>query len=469
MLAPPSRLAALLVAATLSACVTPQSPPPIAAQPVQLADGRTIAPGAQAGLDGRSIELTLVQIDVPRGKEIGRISSQIGTMCTGGGVTGPIHQQQPRTQDRSSEWNDTFYRVMSGHGFRVAGDPSQLFDKQRDDGGELQFGLSITEMDMDIRALCDFTGRHLVGIRGKSRITVEWQVFDPVRRQVILRKRNEGKFETSETIAPDHKVMMQLAFADAANQLATSPELRRTMTERAPLPSPMARTAAEDRSRIPLRRAALSQQPINTHIDRLRSATVLIESSDTSHGSGFIISEDGLMITNRHVVGSQRFVRVRLVSGRAVVGEVLRSHDLRDVALVKLEGSGYPVMAVRETPVTVTEEVYAIGAPQQRQLAWTVTRGVVSAWRAASPPVRPFDLIQADVAIHGGNSGGPLLDKQGNLVAISVIGWAPDPNNPSANTSLNGFIPILDGLEKLGIDLLDPAEYQRRRSLAASQ
>lgn len=461
----PSRLAALILIATLPACVAPKSPPAIAAKPVQLADGSTIAPGQQSGLDGRSIELSVVQIDVPRGREIGRVSGEIGTMCTGVGVMGPILQQQPRSQDRSSEWSDTFYRVMSGHGFRVAGDPGQLFGKQREEGGELQFGLSITEMDMDVRALCDFTGRHMVGIRGKSRVTVDWQVFDPVRRQVILRQRNEGKFETTDAISPDQKLLMQLAFADATNQLAVSPELRKMMTERAPLPQPGAPAIAQDRSRIPLRRMGLSQQPINTHIDRLRSATVLIESSDTGHGSGFIVSEDGLMITNRHVVGGQRFVRVRLVSGRSVVGEVLRTHDLRDVALVKLEGSGYPVMALRETPVTVTEEVYAIGAPRERILAWTVTRGVVSAWRPAQLPGRPFDLIQSDVSIHGGNSGGPMLDRQGNLVAIAVAGYAFGADK-QGNENLNLFIPILDGLEKLGIDLVDPAEFQRRRNLA---
>ncbi|MFN3400220.1 MAG: hypothetical protein ACK4Z4_07765, partial [Ferrovibrio sp.] len=97
-----SRLAALALSATLSACVAPKSPPAIAAKPVQLADGSTIAPGQQSGLDGRSIELSVVQIDVPRGKEIGRVSGEIGTMCTGVGVMGPILQQQPRSQDRSS-------------------------------------------------------------------------------------------------------------------------------------------------------------------------------------------------------------------------------------------------------------------------------------------------------------------------------------------------------------------------------
>ncbi|PJI39073.1 serine protease [Ferrovibrio sp.] len=468
MLALPSRLAALALTAVISACVTAKPPPPIAAKPVQLADGRTIAPGEQTGLDGRSIELARIQIDIPRGTEIGRLRGQFGNRCHGVRL-GPIHQEQPRTPQRSSEWNDTFYRVMSGHGFRVAGNPNQLFNTSQQDEGDLQFGLTISEIKLEMSAVCDFFTEQAVGMRGDAKVAMEWQVFDPVRRQVILRQRGEGRFEATETVALDPAVILQLAFADAANRLAVSPELRKMMTERAPLPQPGSQSVAQDLARIPLRRATLSQQPIDTQIDRLRSATVLIEIGSGGHGSGFIVTEDGLMITNKHVVGGQRFVRVRLVSGRVVMGEVIRQHELRDVALVKMEGSGYPVMAIRETPVAVTEEVYAIGAPQQRQLAWTVTRGVVSAWRPAQLPRRPFDLIQADVAIHGGNSGGPLLDRQGNLVAIAVMGWAPDPNNPSANTSLNGFIPILDGLEKLGIELVDPAEFQRRRNLTASQ
>ncbi|QDO97918.1 trypsin-like peptidase domain-containing protein [Ferrovibrio terrae] len=465
MLVLPPRLLALALVATISACVTPASPPPIAARPVQLADGSTVQPGAQSGLDGRSVELARVQIDIPRGTEIGRLQGQFGNKCRGVRL-GPIHQEQPRTPARSNEWNDTFYRVMSGHGFRVAGNPNQLFDTAQQEEGDLQFGLTISEMKLEMRAVCDFFSENAVGMRGNAKVAMEWQVFDPVRRQVILKQRGEGGFEATETVALDPLVILQLAFADAANQLAVSPELRRMMTERAPLPQPGARPAAEDRARIPLRRVALSQQPINSHIDRLRSATVLIDTGD-SHGSGFIVSEDGLMITNKHVVGGQRFVRVVLVSGRTVVGEVLRQHELRDVALVKLEGSGYPAMTIRETPVTVTEEVYVIGAPRFKQLAWTVTRGVVSAWRPARLPGQPFDLIQADVAVHGGNSGGPMLDRHGNLVGITVAGYAMGENK--SNASLNLFIPILDGLEKLGVDLVDPAEFQRRRNLAASQ
>src|SRR3546814_13444327 len=102
---------------------------------------------------------------------------------------------------------------------------------------------------------------------------------------------------------------------------------------------------------------------------------------------------------------------------RAVVGEVLQVDEQRDVALVKLEGAGYPALPVRETPVRVAEEVYAVGAPRMKELGWTVTRGVVSSYRLAMPPEQ-LDYIQADVSVHGGNSGGPLLDRAGNGVGI---------------------------------------------------
>lgn len=452
--------AALLAIALLASCQTVQ-PPPIAAKPVQLADGETVVPAEQAGLDSRVIELSRVQVDIPRGTEIGRMSGQFGNKCLGV-RTGPIYQEKPRVTEGSNEWNDTFYRVMNGHGYRVADGPNQLFQARRN--AELQFGVIITEMKVDASAVCDFFSERAVGMRATSRVAVEWQVFDPVQRQVILKQRGEGAFQSTQTLALDGQMALQHAFADAVNKLAALPELRTIMlTKREVKPAPVAVGSGAGQGKLPLRRLGNFQSAIDNQIDRLRSATVLIEVGASGHGSGFIVSEDGLMITNRHVSAGQRFLRVRLVSGRTVVGEVLREHEQRDVALVKLEGSGYPTIPIRETPVRITEEVYAIGAPQRREFAWTVTRGVVSAWRPAKPPAQLFDEIQADVAIHGGNSGGPLLDKQGNLVAICVTGFGKD------NMSINQFIPILDGLEKLGLELLDAPEFERRRRVASGQ
>ncbi|WP_374299953.1 S1C family serine protease [Ferrovibrio sp.] len=448
----------------LAACVNqePLAPPVIVATSVALPDGTQVTP-TSAGPETRVVGLQRVQFDVPRGSEIGVIRKLPFTVCEGGNL-GRIFHDEGRFLSRSKEWQDIFHRIVTGHGYRAAGAPDSLFSEQGRDDAEYLFGANIRATRTEAVLVCDFIDAHIIGITGNSTISVEWQIFDPVNRRVVHKATIDGRYQTTATIPADPVLLVQSAFADSVNKLAADPAVRAVVSQR-PLRdmAPQKGIVSAD-GRRPLARQPLSQVAIDAHIDRLRSATVLIESGDASHGSGFIVSEDGLVITNQHVVSGQRFVRVRLVSGRAVIGEVLRRQDIRDVALIKLEGRGYPAMPIRETPVRVAEEVYAIGAPQMTALAWTVTRGVVSAYRPAMPPER-LDMIQADVPIHGGNSGGPLLDRQGNVVGITVAGYAM--GKEQRNAGLNLFIPILDGLDKLGLELADPAAYERWRRTAA--
>lgn len=454
----------VLIGLLLAACVNrePLAPPAIVATAVALPDGTQVTP-TSTGPETRVVGLQRVQFDVPRGSEIGVVRKMPFTVCEGGALGRIIHDEG-RFLSRSKEWQDIFHRIVTGHGYRAAGAPDSLFSEQGREDAEYLFGANIRSSRTEAVLVCDFIDAHIIGITGNSTITVEWQIFDPVNRRVVHKAMVEGRYQTTSTIPYDPVLLVQLAFADSVNKLAADPATRALVSQRPQRDLTPSRGTVSADSRRPLARQALSQSSIEAHIDRLRSATVLIEAGDTGHGSGFIVSEDGLVVTNQHVVSGQRFVRVKLVSGRSVIGEVLRRHELRDVALVKLEGRGYPAMSIRESPVRVAEEVYAIGAPQMTALAWTVTRGVVSAYRPAMPPEQ-MDMIQADVPIHGGNSGGPLLDRQGNVVGITVAGYAM--GKEQRNAGLNLFIPILDGLDKLGLDLADPAAYERWRRTAA--
>jgi S1-C subfamily serine protease len=458
--------ATLLAAGAFTACVTPPVPPPVAvATHAEVTDSTAESRAALAG--SRVIDLARVQFDIPRGTEIGNVRKPPFFVCEGAEWGRAVYEDS-RYSSRSVEWKDNFHRVMTGHGYQIAGAPGQLFEERNAVEPDFLVGANVTHLRIDGDLVCSPFQARVQGMKGTGVIAVEWQVFDPVSRRVVHQVKVEGRYETPATIPNHNPILMYMAFGDAANKLALDPKLREIVSQQRPSAASAARNSDPDaKTRWPLRRLPLLQQPINDNIDRLRSATVLVETG-SGHGSGFLITEDGFMVTNKHVVGGQRFVRVRLVSGRTVVGEVVRLHELRDVALVKLEGSGYTPMAVRETPVKVTEDVYVIGAPRLPQLAWTVTRGVVSAWRPARLPSQPYDLIQSDVAIHGGNSGGPMLDRQGNLVGIAVAGYAFGPDK-QGNDSVNLFIPILDGLDKLGLELVEPTEYQRRRSAAAGQ
>ena len=150
-------------------------------------------------------------------------------------------------------------------------------------------------------------------------------------------------------------------------------------------------------------------------------------------------------MTNHHVVGNSQFLRLTLLTGRKILGEVIRRHPKRDIAIIQVERSGQIPIPIRTEPLKIAEEVYAIGSPLYRKLSGTVTKGIVSKFATNRAGMED---IQADVDIQGGNSGGPLLDNKGNVVGISYAGFGP-PGKFSAG--VNFFIPIADALRRLNI------------------
>ncbi len=175
----------------------------------------------------------------------------------------------------------------------------------------------------------------------------------------------------------------------------------------------------------------------------MRSAVVTIFAGDR-YGSGFIISKDGYLLTNEHVVGDATFVQVKFVTGREVAGEVIRVNKVRDVALVKLEKDVYPYLPLGDSSgVDIGSEVYAIGTPLLKDLSQTVTKGIVSSFRITDD----IRYIQSDVNIHPGNSGGPLVSAQNGVVGVCVSGFGFGP----ITLGLNYFIPIEEAIETLRI------------------
>jgi S1-C subfamily serine protease len=155
-------------------------------------------------------------------------------------------------------------------------------------------------------------------------------------------------------------------------------------------------------------------------------------------------------LTNQHVVQDNKFVTIKLTTGRQMPGEVLRSHKARDVALVKVNEAAMAALPLQLEPPDVAAEVYAVGTPQDEKYSTTITKGIVSAYRTDND----LKLIQSDAAIHGGSSGGAMVDRFGNVVAISVSGLTVSERK--VGTSINFFIPIADALKFLAIELVEP-------------
>jgi serine protease Do len=133
-------------------------------------------------------------------------------------------------------------------------------------------------------------------------------------------------------------------------------------------------------------------------------------------GSGFILSTDGYVMTNAHVVEGADEVLVTLTDKREFKAKIIGSDKRTDVAVVKIDATGLPAVKIGDvTKLKVGEWVMAIGSPFG--LENTVTAGIVSAKQRDTGEYLPF--IQTDVAINPGNSGGPLINMRGEVVGIN--------------------------------------------------
>ena len=140
----------------------------------------------------------------------------------------------------------------------------------------------------------------------------------------------------------------------------------------------------------------------------------------TGQGSGFIVSKDGYILTNNHVVGAADKIKVKLQNGREFLAKKIGTDPQSDVAVVKIEGDDFPFLPVGDSDkLEVGEWVIAIGNPFG--LAQTVTVGVVSAKGRSRVGLADYeDFIQTDAAINPGNSGGPLINLRGQAVGMNT-------------------------------------------------
>jgi serine protease Do len=139
-------------------------------------------------------------------------------------------------------------------------------------------------------------------------------------------------------------------------------------------------------------------------------------------GSGFIVSPDGYIVTNAHVVENAEEITVRFTDKRELQAKVIGADTRSDVAVIKVDASGLPVVKIGDTKkLRVGEWVIAIGSPFG--FANTVTAGIISATSrenlSGDPNLDAVPFIQTDVAVNPGNSGGPLLNMRGEVIGIN--------------------------------------------------
>jgi serine protease Do len=174
-------------------------------------------------------------------------------------------------------------------------------------------------------------------------------------------------------------------------------------------------------------------------------------------GSGVIISPDGYIVTNNHVVDGAMEVRVTLNDRRSFPAKVIGTDKLTDLAVVKIDAKNLPTIAWGDsTKLVPGQSVLAIGSPFG-YFRDSVTRGIVSATNRANPytddPRKPGGFIQTDAAINPGNSGGPLVNAHGELIGINTFLISNTGAFAGAGFAIptQTIHPVVDSLIKNGV------------------
>jgi S1-C subfamily serine protease len=181
--------------------------------------------------------------------------------------------------------------------------------------------------------------------------------------------------------------------------------------------------------------AATTTTTANRVYDKANPAVVTIR-GNSALGSGFIISSDGYVVTNAHVLkGQPAVVTLIMADGKTEIpADVVEfGKDGLDLALLKINrrGQKFPTVALSKTTSRVGDNAYAIGTPMDEAFKNTFTTGIVSAIRADGK------YVQHNAAINKGNSGGPLLNDRGEVIGVNTLGIGRATGNVGLSLALS--------------------------------
>jgi serine protease Do len=308
---------------------------------------------------------------------------------------------------------------------KYVSDDSAFASQSSSNSADLRVGFSLTAMENNFCMLPP-------ELSGNARIMLKAEVFSNQLQKVVYSRSIQGSFASSGKMKDTlfHKQLLTIVL----DQMFADPAYVAAFRDSGPA------VAADTSGQLAVKNGNKPKDMVKNNSKGLLSAVVTVENAGVS-GSGFYIGGEGYVISNQHVVGDAKYVKIRLPGGYAVPGEVVRRDVARDVALIKTNIEPPVPVFIRRDSAKVGDEVYAVGSPFGSALSNTVTRGVFSGVRKTNEQT----YIQSDVAVNPGNSGGPLVDADGALIGIAAKKMQGD--------GIGMFIPINEALETLGLNL----------------
>lgn len=321
-------------------------------------------------------------------------------------------------------FNEVANEELREAGYQVIGSERLLFDV--DEQWKAQFLLGARITDIKYNTYDDYRS-----VKNETTLSVKWELFDKSTREVIFRKKTLGDAELTDSLGTES---IFLAFRYALRQLLAD----KSFVNKLILNDKKSETPEKD---IFIEQTSLPQFENSSELVKRIIESVVTIKVEYGHASGFIISKEGYVITNNHVVEAKNIIDVILAQGIILQANVIRTNPEYDLALLKIEGLNFKALPLGDKEdYLIGTDVFAIGTPAKISLAQSVTSGVLSGIRT----IENRNLLQTDASINPGNSGGPLINSKGKVIGVVQMGMREQEE-------LNFCIPIDVALSKLGI------------------
>lgn len=376
--------------------------------------------------DRSQIQLKKVVVKVRRGEEVGTIH--------GGALNIPIEKFHWKRggyiQSDTFELDEAFRDELESANYEVVGNPDAIFTDPGDWKADYMVAALIKDIKMNLYYPLSGWG-DMTTSRGDCYLNVEWQIYSRLTREVVLTLRSEGSHKQKKATKYGADDVYTDAFAYAVRNLLAKKEFYNLV-------------AVKPENKMegfiaPLQ--VISKEEGELDLVESASSVVTIFAGMAS-GSGFVLSDDGYILTNQHVVGDSTNVRVKFPSGLEFNADVISKNRFIDVALVKCPESIFSPLSVTIPLPPLGANLYAMGSPLGEQYEQTISKGIVSGFRKTDG----INYIQSDVAINPGNSGGPIINENGNVIGIAVA-------KLMNADGISFIIPIKDALKALEINV----------------
>jgi hypothetical protein len=343
-----------------------------------------------------------------------------------------------------------FYELAERAGYptiRAELDEESLFEgeiKKLPRRPRFKIGLAITDVDVNMVATKYGTTTRGNEVGVYTEVTTTWKVYDKVENKIVLEYENKGHF-LNRNYRRTYDFSLVGAINHSAADFLNNSNLKQLVKESESNSEGLISLKDPGQDVIYVRQKSKQEfNSLSSMVQSSSAACVTIQ-TDRGHGSGVVIDPSGLILSCFHVIDDALEVDVKFNNGLTLRADIVNYDETSDVVLLKVKGKEFAYLSpATNLPPTLGMEVITIGTPSSADLGQSIASGIISGRRLNDN----LEYIQVDMAVSPGNSGGPLLNHNGEILGIV--------KSKIVDEGVEGIgfaIPVFTALDRLQLSL----------------